>query len=877
MMRRMSVSSEFPRLSKTELFARLAQGTAAGVTVVTPNQRLAQVLKAEFDSRQTAQGLAVWEDADILPLSSFVARCYEDALYAERGGELPLLLTDTQARELWEESIRTSRWGGDLLDVPQTALRAAGAWRLAHAWRIAGALENFAGTDDARAFAEWAREYARRCRAESFADSAVLPDVIAGRLAQAPQHLVAYAFDILPPQYAEFLAGAGASVHACAPQLRVAERHRASFASPPEELESAARWARARLEAGASRIGVVVPDLQLRRKQVVRVFSRVMRPDYNLPGIARVPLPFNVSLGEPLAQVPLVGCALALLDFSLRETEFEIVSRLIRSPFLGGADSEMAARARLDARLRRKAGATLTLPKLIAMVEGCPELRRRLEAVFALKPASHSPGDWARHFTAVLGAAGFAGQRVPDSAEFQARAKFHELLAEFAKLGGIVARYTAEEALVRLRRLCAETLFQPATPQAPVQVLGLLESAGLEFDALWVSGLTDDAWPLQARPNPFLPIALQKKAGIPEASAESSLALDQRFTEGWASAAGEVVFSWPRKDGERELVASPLLGACPERSPQIPAYPRLRDLSFARREIDEQQDETAPPVPQKEVHGGTRVLADQAACPFRAFARWRLHAVALEAPGPGPDARARGQLLHAFMASMWRELKSSAALAGELKPAIGRAARDAVKGLSLDDRFGGLEIARLEKLAAEWLEVERKRDAFDIAFTEQRRQLSIGGLTLTGRVDRMDRLADGTHALIDYKTGSRVTPNDWSGARPDDPQLPLYAVTAEENVSAVAFAKVRAGDMKFSGFCAHKGAIPGAKAALDWPALVAGWKIELENLAREFAAGRAPVDPKRGLNTCRHCDLQTLCRVHERISALAEDGEGGTE
>ena len=876
-MRRMPVLPEFPRLSKAELFARLAQGAAAGGTVVTPNQRLARELAREFDERQLASGREVWESVDILPLGAFVERCYEDALYSERGGELPLVLTDAQAREPWEEVIRASRWGDELLDVPQTAARAMEAWRLAHAWRIAGALEKFAGTDDALAFAEWAREYAKRCRAKRFADSAVLPDVIAAKLARKPQLLVAYGFDILPPQSADFLAGVGADLRSCAAEQRTSVPHRTSYASPREELESAARWARARLASGLTRIGVVVPDLQLRRKEVVRVFSRVMRPDFNLPGAARAPMPFSVSLGEPLAQVPIVAGALALLDFSMRESEFENVSRLIRSPFLGGAESEMTARARFDARLRRKAGTTLSLPKLISMMDGCPTLRAHLEAVFALKPAAHAPQDWARHCTAVLGAAGFPGERTLDSAEFQARRRFNALLAEFAQIGTVVERLSAGEALARLERLCKETLFQPEAADAPVHVLGLLESAGLEFDALWVSGLTDDAWPLAARPNPFLPIALQKKAGIPEASAETSLELDRRLTAGWAGAADEVVFSWPRKDGDRELVATPLICAYVEQGPQIPAIPRFRDLIFARTELQERRDETAPAVPQKEVHGGTRVLADQAACPFRAFARWRLGAEALEAPATGPDAKTRGQLLHAMMAGLWRELRSSAALAGDLAAALEKAARHAVQEAGLEGRFAELEAARLQKLAGEWLAAERERPAFEVINTEEKRRLNIGSLTLTGRIDRMDRLADGTHALIDYKTGSRVTPADWMGARPDDPQLPLYAVTAQEGVSAVAFAKVRAGDMKFSGFSAGKGAIPGVKAALDWNALVAGWRVELEKLAGEFAGGRAPVDPKRGLHTCRSCDLQTLCRVHERLPALAEDGEGESE
>src|SRR3990172_10226867 len=88
----MSAVVEFPRCTKNEVFARLAEGLAAGVTVVTPNRRLALALKREFDDAQAARGLAVWESADILPLTAFVERAYEDALYSEHAGALPVLL-----------------------------------------------------------------------------------------------------------------------------------------------------------------------------------------------------------------------------------------------------------------------------------------------------------------------------------------------------------------------------------------------------------------------------------------------------------------------------------------------------------------------------------------------------------------------------------------------------------------------------------------------------------------------------------------------------------------------------------------------------------------------------------------------------------------
>ena len=852
-------------ISKPELFERLAAGHAAGVTVVTPNRRLAQVLRADFDVFQMNHGKTVWEDADILPLDAFVARCYEDALYAEGGGELPMLLTEAQQRELWEAAIARSKWAGALLDLPRTAAHAMEAWRLAHAWGIAGALEKAGGNEDARAFAEWAKTYARRLKKDKLIDPALLAD--ASIEARKPRLLVGYAFDIVPKQAQalfdrhEYLA--------CKPERGAANAAQCSFASPGAELEAAAAWARGRLEAGAKRIGVVVPDLELRRREVARVFARVMGSG----------APFNLSIGEPLSGYPIVGFAVSLLEFAAGEIEFESVSRILRSPFLGGGEQERAARALADAQLRARAPASLSLPRLIGLLDRKSGLRPVFEFLHEKSKEGRgkprTPHDWAQHFTALLEAAGFPGERALDSAEYQARAKFNEILGEFSRLHLVSQSFSSKKALARLRQLCADTPFQPESGDAPVQVLGLLESAGQEFDALWVSGLTDERWPLRARPHPFLPLALQRAAGIPEASAESALALDARITAGWAAASRGTVFSWARREEDRDLLPSALIAEIPERAPEIPSFVSWREAIFRAGKTESFADEQAPPLGERAARGGTRVLANQAACPFRAYARHRLRAEALEEPAPGPDAMERGQLLHALMAGIWRELKSSEALAGDVSGAIERAARAAVAGMGLGGGLADLEVARLRKLAAEWLALERGRPPFAAVAIEKKVELSVAGLAMQGRIDRMDRLADGTHAVIDYKTGARVTPKDWEGDRPDDPQLPLYAISLPLEVSAAAFAKLRAGDMKFSGFSAAKDAIPGVKQALDWPAMAAGWKSALEGLAREYASGHAAVEPKRGLATCRRCDLHTLCRVHEKLSALGADEEEG--
>src|SRR5258705_7890402 len=96
MMRRMTAGPSFPFRSKSEVFARLAEGITADVTVITPNRRLAQDLAREFDADRVASGLETWESADILPVGSFVERLWESAVYSGQGAGTPLLLSAAQ-------------------------------------------------------------------------------------------------------------------------------------------------------------------------------------------------------------------------------------------------------------------------------------------------------------------------------------------------------------------------------------------------------------------------------------------------------------------------------------------------------------------------------------------------------------------------------------------------------------------------------------------------------------------------------------------------------------------------------------------------------------------------------------------------------------
>src|SRR5688572_17956148 len=99
-------------IDHAQLFERLARGHAERLVVLTPNRRLAQALEAQFDREQLARGLASWDAPDIVPFDTFVARCYEEALYAPGGTDLPALLAPEQERLLWEEAVASGDWAG---------------------------------------------------------------------------------------------------------------------------------------------------------------------------------------------------------------------------------------------------------------------------------------------------------------------------------------------------------------------------------------------------------------------------------------------------------------------------------------------------------------------------------------------------------------------------------------------------------------------------------------------------------------------------------------------------------------------------------------------------------------------------------------------
>jgi exodeoxyribonuclease-5 len=899
--------------------AQLDPGAAA--PILCASHHLTRHLRLVHGRAQAAAGRARWAALETATVGQWCAAVLRRALLA---GELPaerapqLLLSAAQERVLWEEIIAAAEEeGGDFYDRAGLAAAAVEANALVETWRLPLPEAASASSVESARFLAWRHIFRGRCAERRWLEPvralAWQIDSIARGVGRVPAVVFFAGFDRLPPlesRLARVLAERGARVV----ELRLEREHAGAAgvhaaADRRGECRAAAAWA-ARLLARRpdARLGIVAPDLGVVRAPLADELDAALQ----LPSIdAEAPRPYDFSLGTPLAREPLVRLALELLAIAVAgrgRVEQERFGELLRAPGWS-AEAEADGRHRLEARLREKLAPEIALSRLIRFVRReqqpgleTPALMRHLEALAAWSaPARQAPSRWGEGFAELLAAAGWPGDRAPSSRERQARHAFAEALDGLGELDAVLGRVGAGEALRQLRRTCGERIFQPAAGLASITVMGLHEVAAEPFDALWVMGMNEAAWPPPARPNPLLAAELQRRAGTPDASAEVQLELARLVQRRLGREAAEVIFSHAASEDGREQRPSPLLAGLPA----IPdeAAPDASATVAAAAELEALDDSRAPALaPGEKVAGGTGLLKAQALCPAWAFYRYRLGARALEQPVEGLDAMARGTLLHAVLERFWQG-RDSRALQAMDAPALDAAIAAAVAGGIADfdgareeplaPRFLALEAERLQRLAGQWLALEAARaEPFRVVACERELVLELEGIAVRLVIDRIDALDDGRLLILDYKTGA-VSAASWGDARIAEPQLPVYAAlagvqeaAADGKVCAAAFARVRLDDCGFVGIAAARGLLPDVAGIGDdgarklfpqltsWPELLAHWRDSIAAIAHEIAAGDAAVrfaDEK----DLAWCEVLPLLRVAERRRQLRERRQGG--
>ncbi|MFP6837343.1 MAG: PD-(D/E)XK nuclease family protein [Pseudomonadales bacterium] len=871
---------------------------APAPTLLTPTARLARNLARELAAGMTARGQAAWLAPRIYSIPAWLSRIRDDYFLNSDDDRIPI--SAEQALLLWQSLIDVEVFVGE----PEVADLALRSWRLLHEHRLQAPdrWPTLLLSEDSGRFKAWAAAYSAECARRGLVDewafAGEIPQLVAQGRIESPGTIELVGFDLpATPLQVDILAAfeaVGSSIVRPAPNDREpADPPVLEFERPDEELVAAARWARELVEADPDQsIAVVVADLNSRVDQVERSFRLVFDPPafvLQAPG----PEPWHISLGKPLTDWPLVTDALAVLSMANERFTQPQATRLLRSPYLAGWPEEADARNQTLARLARSAPFDLTANELqwALRKSGAESLSEQLLAWQRVRRESTGlawPSQWTGRFQEELTSLGFGAGRTLDSREYQVLQRWHDLLEAYSSLdvvcNGAVGR---RQALAMLTQRARTVVFRERNPGVPVEVLGVEEALGSRFDALWITTLDDVTWPGAPQRDPLIPAALQ--AGVPRATSEGNLQRVQLELEVLLASASTTRASFARGSDETALQVSALLAEprIEPAPPPVAANPATMATPFP--------DARAPGLEGAQARGGTGVLRDQSGCPFRAFAGRRLNAIDLTPPRPGLDAGQRGTVIHKALDQFWSELRGSADLAAMTPQDLERRVADAVQTaldeftdryrLTLTGAGRGLEHQRAVRLLMRWVDVEKKRGEFSVIEHEHEIALDLGGLALTGKIDRLDRVADGSNLLIDYKTG-RTTKGDWfPEPRIVDPQLPAYAVSVDPAPGAIAFARLRPDDLGFDGLAEGESGPSGVsalaeahykfKALNSWPDLLQDWHLHLEALARDFRDGNAAVDP-RTASVCNYCHLHALCRIAERApyNDLTEENGG---
>ena len=783
---------------------------------------------------QIAAGRAAWVTPEIVPYATWL-----EGLWLAGAESHSAPLTPGQSRALWRRVIAESSEANDLIGQAGVADWAAAAWDLLHRWRIEPGTERAgAGQLDYRALLGWCHAYREQLDAHGWVDRAELERLlIAAPARRTPPAIMTDLAESHPARDAllESLKTAGATIgHETAPAARGRQRI-ARLADAVDELRAAFVFARRVVTATPMmRVAVVVAGLAERQSEVARLIGTTFGEAGDVP---------VWNGGQPLGYDAAIGAAFNALTLLSARTPYAAFGRWLCSRSFNVPPGDLAARAQLDARLRTELRAQLTFATAYrhcgvatTLEQRAPASAALLRSAFAIvgAPERATPSRWAHLWTRYLSELGWMTPAVgPRLLGWQAS------LDELARLTPVLGEVSIDAALLELERI----LSNPAPASLPVRgvhVLSRIEQVGPGYGAVWATGFTDAYWPEAPLGNPLLPRALQRAHGMPRATPQDARDRSGLKLERLARRVPELIVSWPARVYDYETEPSPAVRDWPPATDEIatlvvPAPSPTRPRTSV--------PDAAPPFRSMELPGGAGMLNRQARYPLLAFCSYRLRARELESFGIGLSSRLRGIVVHRALEGLLQNQPTQADLVATSHDQLARAAER-----TLGTVFGSaqrplralfeLELEQLRAVLAAWLDSERARAPFTVLAVEQKGAVQLARWTLSVRVDRLDRLGDGTVAIVDFKTGDRATSADWFGPRLRDAQVPLYAIQTDEPVGATVVARVRPSGTSYSGVWPD-GAFAGraVRLAADWPTQLQDWRTQLERLAEEFATG----------------------------------------
>lgn len=564
----------------------------------------------------------------------------------------------------------------------------------------------------------------------------------AGLAAAPPERSRAISNLFLPPE------GSAGWVNLKAEQRRLAGVRLMESAHPGEEAQAVALLIRRALDEAERRVALVTPD----RGLAARVVAHLQRWNVRADDTAGVPLP-QTAAGRVL---------LLLAELTASQAAPVPLLALLTHPLVGAGEGRARwldnARA-LDLELRGPRPAPGFGPVRAAI------------AKLAEKGRGEAIGEWWEGVEAVLAplldlseelalsdaldrlsgvGEALCGERLWGEADGRALAGWLEELR--AAAGDVGLALTPPDLPRVLREAMDRVSVRPPWGGHPrVAIYGLLEARMSRADLVICAGLTEGSWPAAPSPEPLLPPAVLRALGVP--AGEFRIGLAAHDLAG-ALGAPEVVLSWAQRDEagpvipsrfvlrveamlgdlaeahrEREAVA---LARAIDQLPQLPPYPR---------------PQPRPSAEQRDVPLAVTAIDRLRGDPYQFYAGAILRLRSLDPLDAEPSAAWQGTVVHKVM-ERWHQ---AGGRAGELL-AI---AQEELAAMQAHPVTRSLWWPRLAK-GLEWIDQQIARDGGEgrqVLASEIRGAMTLAGVKVHGRADRIDRRADGRLVVVDYKTG----------------------------------------------------------------------------------------------------------------------------
>lgn len=526
-----------------------------------------------------------------------------------------------------------------------------------------------------------------------------------------------------------------------------------TLANPAEEAQAIAILLRAALEEPGKTAALVTPD----RALAIRVSAHLKRWGIEADDSAGQPLSATppgtliLALAETVAQrfapVPL----LALLKHPLvqqGEARLDwldgarLLDRALRGPrpaeglaglgaYLGGGDKR-EAKVRAPALEWFKTLVPMLAPLETGFTTGALDLG---EALACLREA----------LAVLSGEAAWQGVAGRAAADLFAR------LERDASLGPQDVSIDAVPALLRM--LMDGVAVRPPDGGHPrIFIWGLIEARLQSAQIMVLGGLNEGTWPALPAPDPWLAPQIRKSLGL--GGLEQRIGIDAHDLAG-ALGAPEVVMTRARRDASAPTIASRFWLRIEAMSGGL-APPKLAADVFAEQ-IDKPEGETQPakrPAPRPPLVARPSVIAVTAvdrlkADPFAFYAQAILKLGAIQPIDAPADPAWRGSMIHRVLQD-WAEVDA-------YQPDRLRVRIESL--LAQPEMHPLLRTLWQPKLieAAEFIAssvAEARNEGRVPLVAEEEGRFEMAGVTLKGRVDRIDRLADGGLAIVDYKTGT---------------------------------------------------------------------------------------------------------------------------